>query len=231
MTEMDKLHRAQLYMKQLAEGIDPVSGRELPDDTALNQVRLSRCFYYVAGLIQQIIANGGEIGRPQRGPKTRAGKGDFIWLEEFERNIAYSPQPIPVSQLAGIISQAAAESNVRKLSYARISDWLLKEGYLKSEIKNDKQFKRPTSKGEELGIFCERRTGSMGIAYDVVLYQESAQRFVVKNMKAILEDDSADAEADSLQEEARRGDSLQDMAERHHCTPEEIRRQLELLGA
>ena len=74
MTEMDKLHRAQLYMKQLAEGIDPVSGRELPDDTALNQVRLSRCFYYVAGLIQQIIANGGEIGRPQRGPKTRAGK-------------------------------------------------------------------------------------------------------------------------------------------------------------
>ena len=69
----------------------------------------------------------------------------------------------------------------------------------------------------------------MGIAYDVVLYQESAQRFVVKNMKAILEDDSAEAEADSLQEEARRGDSLQDMAERHHCTPEEIRRQLELL--
>lgn len=228
MTEMDKLHRAQLYMKQLADGIDPISGRELPDDTSLNQVRLSRCFYYVADLIQQIIANGGEVGKAQRGSKAKAGKADFIWLEEFERNMVYSQQPVPVSQLAGMITQAAAESNVRKLNYAKISDWLLKEDYLKSEIKNDKQYKRPTVKGEELGILCERRIGAMGIAYDVVLYREEAQRFVVKNMKAILEDGLTVTDGDSLQEEARRGDSLQDMAERHHCTPEEIKRRLEL---
>ena len=177
MTETDKLYRAQLYMKQLADGIDPLTGRELPDDTVLNQVRLSRCFYYVT--------------------------------------------------LANIISQAAAESNVRKLSYSRISEWLVREGYLRSELKNDKQFKRPTAKGEEIGIVCDRRTGSMGISYEVVLYTESAQRFVVENMGKILEEPAAVPEVPEIVREARRGDSIQEMAERHGCSADEIVRQLE----
>ena len=225
MTETDKLYRAQLYMKQLADGIDPLTGRELPDDTVLNQVRLSRCFYYVAELLQQIIANGGEVGGKSGKPRT--SKPDFIWLEEFERKVAYSRQPVPVTTLANIISQAAAESNVRKLSYSRISEWLVREGYLRSELKNDKQFKRPTAKGEEIGIVCDRRTGSMGISYEVVLYTESAQRFVVENMGKILEEPAAGPEVPEIVREARRGDSIQEMAERHGCSADEIVRQLE----
>lgn len=227
MTETDKLYRAQLYMKQLADGIDPISGRELPEDTALNQVRLSRCFYYVAEVLQRVIANGGEVGGSPQGAKSSSGKKTFIWLEEFERNIVYSQQPVPVSQLAVMITQSAAEANVAKLSYTKISDWLVRKGYLKIETKNGRQFKRPTEKGESIGLFCERRNSAAGAAYDVVLYSESAQRFVVGNMRAVLADPFLVEDIAFLSEEALRGDSLQDMAERHHCTPEEIKRLLE----
>ena len=47
MTELEKLHKAKLYMDKLANGTDPITGADLPDDTALNNVRLSRCFFYV----------------------------------------------------------------------------------------------------------------------------------------------------------------------------------------
>ena len=57
-TELEKLERAKLYIEQLANGIDPISGRELPEDSALNQVRLSRCFFYVAEVLGQVIGNG-----------------------------------------------------------------------------------------------------------------------------------------------------------------------------
>ena len=40
MNDLDKLRRAQAYMEQLAQGIDPISGVELPEDAVLNQPRL-----------------------------------------------------------------------------------------------------------------------------------------------------------------------------------------------
>ena len=45
MTELEKMQRAKMYLDKLANGIDPISDREMPDDTVLNQVRLSRCLF------------------------------------------------------------------------------------------------------------------------------------------------------------------------------------------
>ena len=60
MTELETVQRAKMYMDQLSQGIDPISGRELPEDSALNQIRLARCFFYVSGILEQVIR---KIGR------------------------------------------------------------------------------------------------------------------------------------------------------------------------
>ena len=62
MTELEKMQRAKMYLDKLANGIDPISDREMPDDTVLNQVRLSRCLFYVSVILRQVIENGGQIG-------------------------------------------------------------------------------------------------------------------------------------------------------------------------
>lgn len=66
MQEMDKLKRARMYMEKLAEGIDPITDMELPSDTVLNNVRLSRCFCYVAGVLGKLIDAGGEEALRER---------------------------------------------------------------------------------------------------------------------------------------------------------------------
>ena len=62
MTELETLQRAKMYMEKLAQGIDPITGVELPEDSALNNVRLARCFFYVSGVLDRVIANDGYIG-------------------------------------------------------------------------------------------------------------------------------------------------------------------------
>ena len=69
MTELETMQRAKMYMDKLAQGIDPITDRELPEDSALNNVRLARCFFYVSDVLGQVIANGGMIGgRPKLQP-------------------------------------------------------------------------------------------------------------------------------------------------------------------
>lgn len=60
MQEMDKLKRARMYMEKLAEGIDPITDTELPSDSVLNNVRLSRCFAYVARVLGRLVDTGGD---------------------------------------------------------------------------------------------------------------------------------------------------------------------------
>ena len=45
MTELETMQRAKMYLDKLAQGIDPISGDEVPEDSVLNNVRLARCFF------------------------------------------------------------------------------------------------------------------------------------------------------------------------------------------
>ena len=65
MTELEIMQRAKMYLDKLAQGIDPISGDEVPEDSVLNNVRLARCFFYVSGILQQVIDNGGTVVRLQ----------------------------------------------------------------------------------------------------------------------------------------------------------------------
>ncbi len=60
-TELEMLERAKVYMEKLANGIDPISDTDARDDDCINNVRLSRCFFYVADVLGKVIDNSGVI--------------------------------------------------------------------------------------------------------------------------------------------------------------------------
>ena len=59
MTELETLERAKMYMEKLANGMNPIDGSMIPDEDVVNNVRLSRCFFYVADVLRRVIDNGG----------------------------------------------------------------------------------------------------------------------------------------------------------------------------
>ena len=92
MTELDILIHAKDYIDKLAQGIDPISGQEVPEDSVINQARLVRCFFYVSGVLQKVIDNGGTVVQP---PKKKSGRAYFQITDEMRKNVVYSSSVRP----------------------------------------------------------------------------------------------------------------------------------------
>ena len=94
MTELETLERAKMYMEKLANGINPVDGIPVPDEDVINNVRLSRCFFYVADVLRQVIENGGVS------PQKKLKKVPFSLPVEKRSAFVFSTTPIPISEVS-----------------------------------------------------------------------------------------------------------------------------------
>ena len=55
MTELEIMQHAKGYLDKLAKGIDPLTDREVPENDIINNVRISRCLFYVSDVLRQVI--------------------------------------------------------------------------------------------------------------------------------------------------------------------------------
>ena len=180
MTELEKIAYAKSFIDKLANGINPLDDNPIPDNDITNNIRLSRCFFYVSDILRQVYENGG-VKKPRRIPKI-----PFVVSAEQLEKFEYSTEPIVVSELAKRIYATADNDNMENVSYRQINQWLLNIGMLYIlNFGGRNSVKRPTEAGNEIGIIVENRTGRYG-EYQVVLYNEDAQRFIVDNLEAIL---------------------------------------------
>ena len=186
-TELEKLERARHYIEQLANGIDPISGRELPEDSALNQVRLSRCFFYVADVLGQAVV--------------REKKAAKIPLLPFALP-AEQREQIPIESSAMIrrftdsINALVDLTAMSNLKTTAITGWLVARGYLREDMYNGKRRKAPTEKGRAAGIADEPRQGQFG-SYTATLYSEDVQRLMIAHLDEIIAISSGEKEEEA----------------------------------
>jgi len=177
MTELEKIKRAKLYIEKLANGIDPITDNELPDDTILNNVRLSRCFFYVVDILRQVVENGG-VGQVMKTP--------FEITEEQKRQIPFSDMPILISHVCNNISNVVDSTIYQKLQPVKVNNWLTKAGFLREIETPTGNRKILTDKSSLIGISQEERTAPNGSQYIANLYSKDAQKFIVDHLDEIL---------------------------------------------
>ena len=179
MTELEIMHRAKMYMEKLAQGIDPISNQEIPEDSVLNNVRLARCFFYVSGVLNQVIANGGNV--------KKTPKKDFYVTEEELRRIAVSQEPTQITQFVDRIMNVINDPDRKSVKTRTIINWLVEQGGLTNQQAADGKAKRlPTAMGEQIGLTVKLREGQYG-TYQAVYYSEDAQRFLLDHLQEILQ--------------------------------------------
>ncbi len=184
MTELEKMQQAKVYIDKMANGIDPIDGACVSDSDMINDVRISRCLFYVSDILRQVINNNGVIS------KVNSSKTEFFLTAESISNFPFSEVPIPVSEMAERLNAMADLNVCRKLKYSAITNWLVSIGALEIvEVSEGKSTKRPTEQGEELGIFSETRRG-MYNEYVVVVYNKDAQQFIIDNIEAVIANNS-----------------------------------------
>ena len=181
MTELETLQRAKMYMEKLANGINPIDDSAIPDEDVVNNVRLSRCFFYVADVLGQVIDNGGTA------PQKKIKKEPFSLPVEKRKEFAFSDVPITISEFVKRINDLTTSENMTKLTTTVVMDWLVSIEVLRVEpTATGYSAKRPTAHGTTLGIGVDNRVGMNG-PYSVVVYDRAAQQFLLDNIDAALE--------------------------------------------
>ncbi|MBQ9938164.1 MAG: hypothetical protein IJO96_01390 [Oscillospiraceae bacterium] len=179
MTETEKIAYAKSFIDNLANGINPLDGTPVKEDDIVNNIRISRCFFFVSDVLRQVIENGGVT-------KKRSGHSNFYLSPEQLAEFAFSDAPLTVTEIVKALNSLITDETMRKLSTKDITGWLVSVGMLYEITGQDgKTLKRPTEQGKEVGIDTEARTGQYG-EYLIVTYNKAAQTFIVDNLDAVL---------------------------------------------
>lgn len=216
MTELEMINRAKTYIDKLANGVNPLTDEPVSENDIVNNVRISRCFFYISDLLRRFA----EGGFPEAAKKGK--KQPFIITEEQRKRFEFSETPISVSGIARRFNAAVNTEGAVQMRYSGITFWLIESGLLSVDRREDgREVKLPTAAGMELGISQEVRSGANG-SYTVVVYNENAQRYIVDNIDAILEAEKlrfkmqgmpwSQAEDEFLEEQAARGIPVYDIA-------------------
>jgi phage antirepressor YoqD-like protein len=93
--------------------------------------------------------------------------------------------PCGVAQFTRIVNEHISE-DMKPLSATTVIKWLRNNGYL-FEYKKDAKHRTnlPTEKGLQLGITVMKQQSIEGQDYQKVVYDISAQRFMLSNMESI----------------------------------------------
>lgn len=181
MTELEKIAYAKGFIDKLANGINPLSGQPVGENDVVNNVRLSRCFFFVSDVLRQVIDAGGIV------PSRKSARAAFEISREKLDEFPFSTSPITVTELTKRLNSLIDPEVMKPLSPRSINEWLMSIGALSEEpVGNGRTGKLPTADGEGLGIRAEERSGKYG-NYVAVLYDREAQQFVVDNVEAIAE--------------------------------------------
>ncbi len=181
--DLKLLEHAKSYIDALARGVNPLTGEEIPEGEVVNQVRISRCLYYVSDVLGEVLKNGGTRKTASALPPFDPSQIDFSAFSFFE-------YPVGIKPFVAAINALVPE-DMKKLHPPVITNWLVENGYLRLETVNDKKHKRLASQGAAIGICEEERSGDYGHYYHL-LYSESAQRFLIDRLPEILGGSSAE---------------------------------------
>ena len=189
MTELEKIEYAKSFIDKLANGINPIDDSPIPEGDTVNNVRLSRCFFFVSDVLRQVIENGGVTKEAPPQPtvvKTKKGrKQPYFLLPEHTANFEFSDTPISATEIYNRIVSVGPKEGVRRLSKRKLTKWLLYCGFLELQIIDNNKVLVPTDSGREIGIFLEERNGEYG-NYIATLYPREAQEFIIDNIEAML---------------------------------------------
>ncbi|MBQ3265289.1 MAG: hypothetical protein IJH07_05875 [Ruminococcus sp.] len=179
MTELEIIARAQMYLEKLANGVNPLTGEEVGETDVVNNVRISRCLFYSAGILKQIVDNKGrfKVQMPERKP--------FAITSEQLARFEYAEYGISITEIVKRINALIDTVHINELKSKAVLEWLVEAGLLTNIVVNNKTRRRPTAQGDSMGIFTEERSGQYGM-YEGVFYSNKAQRFIIDNIGAII---------------------------------------------
>lgn len=230
--EIKIIERAEMYLRKLSTGVNPLTEESLPDGDVCRQERISKCLAYVADYLKQkVMPNVApqEKVKAPRAPKVlkprlirEVASNELVFTPEMLSKYEYSEQPISVS---GFIRRLNAliprESGMIPFVYADVAEVLSREGILKKEEgEKGKDLNLPTQHGEELG-FVRVEADIRGHHSIFTECMVPAQKFVIDNIQKCVA--QANERLARRKARAEAGETGRTGKEKFHVTEEQLK--------
>lgn len=188
------LERAEMYLRKLACGVNPLNEESLPESDTCRQERISKCLLYVADYLQQKVGpkpQAAKVAKTDKAakpvtPKRRRelANAELVLSDETLAKFEYSEEPLSLSSIVRRVNALIPEgSAMMPLMYADVAEVLTQEGYLqKQEGAAGKETNLPTPQGEEKG-FSRVEEDIRGHFSIFTKCNTDAQKFVIENIQ------------------------------------------------
>lgn len=177
MTEIEKIEYAKSFIDKMAKGINPLDDSDIPEDDLLNNVRISRCLFFVSETLQKTCDD--------------LRNKDFVFQTTKKQEFAITPEQLSAytfdesPTLKGItmkINYLVDQHEVGRLRRWSLTRWLKLKGYISSA----KAYRGMTQKGEDLGISCSQWLDGRGRPRACYRFNENAQRCILEHIEEIV---------------------------------------------
>ncbi len=131
---------------------------------------------------------------PKENMSIRSRKTEFYLTKGIQQNIK-PLGPVTISQFVEHLNELREEQRMKRLAAAHLTSKLRESGYLKEEFNHliGRNMTVPTDKGLQQGLSTEKRISGKGNEYEVVIYNEKAQGFLL-SLLPISNDSDAHSE-------------------------------------
>ena len=181
------IERAEMYLRKLSCGVNPLTDEILPEGDSCKQERISRCLAYVASLLQQQLNHDQVAPVPSETPRNtkRNAKPQMQELSidaEALKRYRFFDYPVSISRVVRNINELLP-NNMNHLLYADVANFLVQEGILSRQVaEDDKEANLPTPTGETYG-FEKGESDLRGHHNIYTQCWQQAQQYILDNIQ------------------------------------------------
>lgn len=155
-------------IKALANGVNYFTGEVCETDSILNDPNVVRTLFRVCEILR-----GGNLGR--------AKTLDFVCPSDVEQKFVFENQ-LNLTQFISKIKEMYPD--MKRINFNQMTELLIKNGILKKVMdKGGSQRAVATEKANEYGIHNVKRSSMYGKSYNVVLYDQDGQKYLLSLLK------------------------------------------------
>ena len=194
MEKTELIERAKMYLKLLSEGVHPVTGSVIPNDSAFVDEKVKRCFSFISQVLDEYVELSAKVekleGEKEKNTIVIPKKQEFSITQEQSDNIRLSKEPITVLSFMKNINSVIDSDSMEKLSSTRINKWLSNRGLVTTEKVQtmvSKTVYKPSDFAMKIGIVEEETIDKKsGEIKAQIKLGESAQLFIIENLEEII---------------------------------------------
>ena len=134
--DLELLKHANNYIEKMANGINPLTDKKCNDNDMINNVRISRCLFYVSKVLDDVIKNNNK--------KRTSGSIPFYMDNDTIKRYRITDEKLSISKVASEINELKTNDNMKKIPLIIFSSLVNEEMRIKGkQLGADAQLTKP----------------------------------------------------------------------------------------